>query len=284
MEAAHCWSAPFSGCRLGRVRRLHLLELEDQSWFPARLRDAGTAYLRFAADAAGHSALLVPVLARALHASGARRIVDLCSGGGGPIATVVRDLAQRGIGVEALLTDLYPNAAGLRALAGASPRIRFEEKPVDATAVPRELDGFRTLFNAFHHFRPEQARRILADAAAARQPIAVFELVSRQPFVLASMLFAPLLAAISMFLLRPLRWDWIALSWLVPVIPLFVLWDGFVSCLRVYSPEELEGLVQGLGAPDYRWEIGRIRLGAAPAHASYLIGMPASASGATAGA
>ena len=41
--------------------------------------------------------------------------------------------------------------------------------------MPDELGGFRTLFNAFHHFPPERARAILEDAVHKGQGIGVFE-------------------------------------------------------------------------------------------------------------
>jgi hypothetical protein len=56
-----------------------------------------------------------------------------------------------------------------------------------------------------------------------------------------------------------------------------VLWDGIVSCLRVYSPDELAEQIAALDPRHrdaYAWEVGRIRLGAAPAHATYLVGRP----------
>jgi hypothetical protein len=105
--------------------------------------------------------------------------------------------------------------------------------------VPRGLDGFRTLFNAFHHFRPELARRILADAVAARRPIAVFEVVSRRLLPLVGLLLSPLNVLVLMPFVRPRRWSWLFFTYVVPVIPLFVLWDGVVSWLRIYSEPEL---------------------------------------------
>ena len=63
--------------------RLHLMELEDQPWFPAVIRDAGTAYLRKATELAGQPKYMAPKLAELLRASGVSRIVDLCSGGAG---------------------------------------------------------------------------------------------------------------------------------------------------------------------------------------------------------
>ena len=52
------------------MNRLHLVELEDQPWFPKVLRDAGTAYLAFASRVAGHAGALAPKLEATLAAAG----------------------------------------------------------------------------------------------------------------------------------------------------------------------------------------------------------------------
>jgi hypothetical protein len=106
---------------------------------------------------------------------------------------------------------------------------------------------------------------------AERQPIAVFELVSRDLPSLVGMLFAPLAVLLLMPTIRPMRLSWLVFTYLVPLVPLLVLWDGMVSCLRVYSPDELSSLVADLD--EYDWEIGRFSLGG-PAKATYLIGKP----------
>ncbi len=260
------------------MNRLHLFELEDQPWFPSVLRDAGTAYLEFASRLAGHPEALAPKLGATLAAVGEKRVVDLCSGGAGPIAGIIDRLACEGIEVRALLTDFYPNEAALsRVAAGSSGRIDWHREPVDATRVPPELAGVRTIFNALHHFRPEAARRILADAADRGRPIAIFEAIGREPLSIVGILFAPIFFALSLPFLRPFRWSWIPFTYLVPILPLFVLWDGLVSCFRVYSPPELRALVESL-EPRHRdayiWEIGRIRLVGPPVHATFLVGLP----------
>jgi hypothetical protein len=145
---------------------------------------------------------------------------------------------------------------------------------VAATAVPPELTGFRTLFNAFHHFPPEQAKNILADAVARRQPIGVFEVVSRELPMLIGLLLTPLTVTLSMPLWRPFRWPWLLWTWLIPVMQAFVLWDGLVSWLRIYSVKELRELVAQIDAPDWVWDIGTVKLGNAPLHGTYLVGYP----------
>ena len=255
------------------MARVHWFELEDQAWFPSVIRDAGTGYLRLAARLGGHAKGIAAKLAEVFERSGTTRIVDLCSGGGGPIPALVETLAQDGIDVRVTLTDYYPNVQGLEELRRTSGgKLDYVAESVDATAVPASLQGVRTLFNALHHFRPELARRILQNAVDDGRPIVAIEFVGRHPAVLLGIPFVPLVVALAVPFLRPFRWGWLPLTYLIPVIPLFVMWDGFVSCLRVYSEDELHELVASLeGGDRFDWEIGTLPL--RPAPASYLIGV-----------
>lgn len=259
-----------------RVARIHLFEFEDQPWFPATIRDAATAYLRFATRLAGQAEQLVPKLGDAVERGGTRRVVDLCSGGAGPIPTVVEALAENGVELSVTLTDRYPNLRYFELLSRSSEgRIDYVADSVDATDLPKSLTGLRTMFNALHHFRPDVARSILQSAVDDGQPIGVFEIVSRHPFVLVMMALVPIPVMLAVPFLRPLRWSWLLFTYVIPLIPLLVLWDGLVSCLRVYSQAELAEMVAGLeGGDRFDWEIGSIAMPPSPAAATYLIGTP----------
>lgn len=256
--------------------RIHLFELEDQPWFPKVIRDAGTAYLQFMAGRAGQSAALAPKIAEILRRNGETRIVDLCSGGSGPISDVVDILAANGEEVTATLTDLYPNLDAFERVERESHgRVQAIRTPTDATQVGAELQGLRTISNALHHFRPEAARRILQAAVDARQPIAVFEMVGRAPIQILGVLLVFLPVMLTLPFLRPFRWSWVPLTYLIPIIPLFVTWDGFVSCLRVYSEEELLALIEGIeGHEEYDWEIGEVPVRGMPIGIASMVGSP----------
>ena len=74
------------------------------------------------------------------------------------------------------LTDRYPHPEAVQQSGNASdPSIEYLAEPVDAVKVPPHLKGMRTLFEGFHHFRPEQAQAILQDAVEKRAAIGVFE-------------------------------------------------------------------------------------------------------------
>jgi len=64
----------------------------------------------------------------------------------------------------------------------------------------------------------------------------------------------------------------VVFTYLIPVLPLIVLWDGIVSMLRIYSPEQTKELTGDLQRPDYAWEIGRIQVRGIPGGLPYLIG------------
>ena len=57
-------------------------------------------------------------------------------------------------------------------------------------------------------------------------------------------------------------------------MPLIVWWDGMVSLLRIYSPEQMKRLTEGLRAPDYAWEIGEFHVRGIAGQLPYLIGRP----------
>jgi hypothetical protein len=218
----------------------------------------------------------VAILTEALRATQREEVVDLCSGGSGPVAPLQQALATEGLNIRFTLTDRFPNEAAFQCIASESQgAVSFVTESVDARAVPSQLQGFRTLFNAFHHFRPDDAIAILRDAAQAGQPIGIFEISERtlRTLVLASLL-TPLLVALATPFIRPFRWSRLFWTYLVPLVPLTCWWDGIVSQFRAYTPTELERLAKATGVASYSWRAGRVPIASAPGYLTYLIGHP----------
>jgi hypothetical protein len=261
------------------IPRVHLFELEDQRWFPNVLRDLATDYLHFVERRLALHRPAVPLLADLLRTTGASRVVDLCSGGSGPVPELRAALADEGLDVHFTLTDFYPNLDAFEAAAARAPgAIAFVAEPVDARAVPARLKGVRTIFNAFHHFSPDDARAVLANAANAREPVAVFEISDRRLGVLLpSLILTPLLVLATTPFIRPLGWRRLLWTYLIPLVPLTCWWDGAVSQLRAYSPEELEQIADTAGATGFSWKAGRVPIGLLPGDMTYLMGWPTTA-------
>jgi hypothetical protein len=258
------------------MRRLQLVELEDLAWFPAALRDLATDYLQTMLHVSNPYGPIAPRLRRALDAVGERHILDLAAGGGGPWARLLPVLAADGLPVRVTLTDRYPNLAAFATLARRFPEaVTFATQPVDARQAPPALMGVRTIFSAFHHFPPAMGQAIIADAVLQRRGIAIFEATARTPAVFAAMLATPLLVWLLTPMIRPLTLARLLLTYVLPIVPAIVLFDGVVSCLRSYTADELRALVEQVpGAADYRWEIGVERAAGAPLGVTYCVGVP----------
>src|SRR2546427_2704768 len=94
--------------------RIHLFELEDQPWCPAIIRDLATDYLHFIETRFALHRPVLALLSEALQATRADHVVDLCSGGAGPIPALQKALAAEGLIVQFTLTDRFPNVCAFQ--------------------------------------------------------------------------------------------------------------------------------------------------------------------------
>jgi hypothetical protein len=244
------------------MTRIHLFEFTDLSWYPDVFRRVQTDYLQFAASMGTGHKYLVPLFRKALAHARTNRIVDLCSGGSGPWLHLVDQLAEAGLDVSVTLTDLYPHPVSVRV---TGPRVSYLTEPVDATNVPAALTGMRTLFEGFHHFKPEQATDILRDAAKKGEPIGIFEASLTPPIGPLLLVLSPLITLLTYLLvtpfIRPVTLPRLVFTYLLPVVPLATCWDGVVSMLRGYSPDELRALAASVDVEGYVWEAGKASTG-----------------------
>jgi hypothetical protein len=251
------------------------IEFHDQKWFPKFLRDGVTDALQFILSLGGTYRPIVPLLSRAIQDSGAERVVDLCSGGGGPWLWLYKLLRmQTGRAVKICLTDKYPNTEAFESVRRETHgQVTGYADRADAANLPAGLCGFRTMFSSFHHFNPADATAILQNAVDNRQGIGIFEAARRHPLTILSTALVLVAGVATAPFMRPLRISRLFWMCIVPVIPLVLFFDGVISCLRAYSQEELRVLVSQVKTDDYVWQIGEQSGGPAPI--TYLIGHPA---------
>lgn len=257
------------------MRRIQFIEIHEQPWFPSFLRDYVTDALQYGISFLKAYAPIGPTLQNALDASRSQLILDLCSGGGGPWVELSRSLNGGVCANQICLSDKFPNLKAFRNVRAAmGNQITFCVQPVDALKVPRELKGFRTIFSSYHHFPPEEARAVLQDAVDVREGIGIFEVTRRAPSAIGRMFPWALLVFVTTLWMRPFRWSRLFWTYVVPIIPFVVLFDGVVSCLRTYRPEELREIIGKLTGSEYRWKAGMESGHAANPTITYLVGYP----------
>jgi len=255
------------------MSRIHLFEFEDQKWFPTMLRNFGTDFLQFLANKTKMYHPIVDLLSETLNEENQFRIIDLGSGGGGGLIGLNEELKKKKPDLKILLTDFYPNVPAFEFTKSKATNFDYVRNPIDARNVPEKLIGVRTQFLSLHHFRPEDAVKILQNAVDVNQSIAIFEAQERSFASILAMLFSPITVLLTTPFIRPFKIERIIFTYLIPIIPLFILWDGVVSSLRTYSVKEMKELVEKVnGNEKYDWNIGRIKSG--PSVVLHLIGKP----------
>lgn len=251
--------------------RIHLFEFEDQKWFPSFLRNYGTDFLQFLSNKTKLYKPIIPVIEKGLASYGKNRIIDLASGGGGGLLWLNAELLKTHPDLKIVLTDFFPNRSAFEYAKAQAPNFEGIHTSVDARKVPDGLKGLRTQFLSLHHFRPKDAQLVLQNAVDSEAPIAIFEAQERSLPSILAMLFSPISVLLATPFIRPFKWGRLLFTYLIPIVPLFVLWDGLVSSLRTYSVKEMEVLVNRLQDKNsFDWEINRLKSG--PGVIIYLLG------------
>lgn len=252
------------------MKRLHLFEFEDQSWFPQVIRNGITDYLHFIVTKSNLYKNLIPLFVSRLNKN--NQIIDLCSGGSGGILYIFNELKNIGITPKITLTDKYPNIDAFEKIKLLSNNeINYISTPIDATNIPEELKGLRSQFVSFHHFKPKEAIKILENSVKNNSSIIIIEITEKTFINFLFCLLAPLLVMLVTPFIKPFKLSKLFFTYIIPAIPFFVMWDGIVSILRTYNISELKQLTANFKT--YNWEIGKFLL-KSKLSLLYLIGYP----------
>lgn len=253
--------------------RIHLFEFEDQKWFPSFLRDYGTDFLQFLSTKTAMYKPIIPIIEKGLDIGRTNQIIDLCSGGGGGLIWLNNELKKNVPHLQITLTDLFPNLSAFEYSSNKASNIVYLTAPEDTRNVPENLNGLRTLLLSLHHFKPNDASSILQNAVDTHSAIAVFEAQERTFLSLLAMFLSPITVLLTTPFIKPIKIGRLIFTYLLPIVPLFVWWDGIISALRTYSVIEMNELVKSLDKTEkYDWEINRIKSG--PGTILYLLGTP----------
>ncbi|KAF3906855.1 hypothetical protein ABW21_db0203866 [Orbilia brochopaga] len=285
--------------------RIDLFEINDLTWFPPYLRERIQACLTFCwsisfpnlRSGPSASSALAHVLRKELGPSlSSYTFIDFCAGAGGPTPIVERhlngQLREEGLQpVKFVLTDLYPNPEAWKRIQAGSPAVSWVAQPVDAGKAPKKeillgdngdgVAGGRKVFRmfnlAFHHFDDEGAKRILKDAITGSDAIGVFEIQSRS---FAGFLQVAAIGPILTFLTPSHRPFWnfghLFFTYIIPILPFVMVFDGYMSALRTRTPQEILALVETIPAKDrvgWEWRWGTKAFAKPVGEINYFIGV-----------
>lgn len=187
--------------------------------------------------------------------------------------------------VHFVLTDLHPHIPNWAHAASSSPNIHYVPYSVDAANAPQDLlstiepplsspstpsssgvsslKTFRTFHLAFHHFPDPLASRILHNTMTTSAGFAIIELQDRH---LTSFLSVCLLG-LGVMVFSPLfAWRWRSFgtlfwSWVIPVLPFVLVWDGWMSSVRTRTVDEVQDMMKTCGVDADEVAKWRVRSG-----------------------
>ena len=138
------------------MQRRRFGEIGDKLWLPSIFRNIMTDILGFIVLKYQIYVPVIPLIKEVMAHIKTDKIIDLCSGGSGPWSQILVQLQQQQESVSVTMTDKYPNIQAFEKIKERSGgRIQYMAEAVDATNVPAHLKGMRTIFSAFHHFKPK---------------------------------------------------------------------------------------------------------------------------------
>jgi len=217
--------------------------------------------------------------------------VDFCAGAGGPTPFIEKDLNAQlssrvtsspfttsanteGLAprsprttlepadvVKFVLTDLHPHIPDWTEASKRSENLSFVSEPVDAANAPASLNGkegkkiFRLYNLAFHHFEDNLGMAILKNTIETADGFGIFELQERT----ISSFITIFAMGILMFLITPFYF-WrspghLFFTYIIPIIPFVLVFDGYISSVRTRSSEEVQALMKECGASCDGWTV-----------------------------
>jgi ubiquinone/menaquinone biosynthesis C-methylase UbiE len=229
------------------VKRIRAFEFNDSRWCPAVIRESITEILGNTFRRGKVYLGLSEEFREFCRGLNGGVILDLCSGSGMPAVAMLDSLGESGPKpARMILSDLFPNVESLRQSERQHPDLLESRlQPVDATRLPADIDyDAITMFSALHHFDLAEIQLIIDGCVKNGKGLFFVEAFPRH-----IRCFLPIfLYALVPLLLNPFttpknKFSKFVLTYLIPVIPNAMLWDGIVSVLRIHTPEDLMALV-----------------------------------------
>lgn len=225
------------------MKRKHITQISNTTWFPAILRTCMHEFMTWFVGKVHAAKPFMPIIDEGLQY--ANRIVAVNM--------------EVGAGFETLIPLIDPN---------------IERTSTGMRNFRADQDGLYVLVNSFHQLKPDQARNFLSSVAKRRQPVAVLEGNNDSLWQVFGMtVIVPLTVLLTAPFVKPFRLTRIIFTYLIPILPIVTLLDGFFALFMLYAPQDLDELTQSIESKDYQWRSGKLDNGRG-GKIIYLLGHP----------
>ncbi|MEM9718931.1 MAG: hypothetical protein AAGA10_06780 [Bacteroidota bacterium] len=227
------------------MKRKEVPQFINQRWVPQLFKDLVYEFMTWFVGKIHAAKPFMPILNEALTHTHSNAIVAIDHGIGAGFETVEPYL-EDDISVEQISIDQFK----------------------------AEQSALYVSVNGFHQLSPDRAAHLLQEVAHRKHPIAILEGNNDSLWQVVGMLvFVPLTVILTAPFVKPFRVTRLLFTYVIPILPLLTLMDGFLALFKLYNPKDLQELYQSLEVPNYRWRSGKRENGRG-GKIMYLLGWP----------
>ncbi|MBX3039953.1 MAG: hypothetical protein KF789_04505 [Bdellovibrionaceae bacterium] len=235
------------------------LQISRSKWLPASLKNLMLEFLDFIVSLVEANKPFIPLLQRQTNLK-AEFFLDSPEAGGSAILLVphlLRDFP--GCEISVLADHLSPErkAHFQNLIPELSSQVRFIEQK-DIGLRSDHSEKFLISINQAHLFSDDELMARLKDFQTKFDQILIGEgnnKSGRQ--VIGMLILAPLVAIVCAPFVKPFRLLRLVFTFLIPLLPLMIAWDGIVALFKIRSPERLKELMTSDGTDGWTWKVGK---------------------------
>jgi hypothetical protein len=227
---------------------MFLFEFGDLNWVPRWYHFYLRETLEFQYKFYKHDLLWLKGLSKFLKESPSDKVLECCSGSGKCLPRLIEHLPKEFVKNKTfILSDYRPLKQYSDLDRGAA--FSYISKSLNATCANESYPLPKVFINSFHHFNDEMAKKILSDSLKNNNSILILEYTKKSLGVFISVI----LGSLSTFLLLPFYlkknsypFSILFFTYIIPLFPFVLLWDGIISNLRSRNLVNVERLCKDI--------------------------------------
>lgn len=232
---------------------MRFFEFGDLTWIPHIYHYYLRVYLMFFIKFVGYDKLWAKQTQAFLSQTDASSIMEYGSGSGEPLMRMVSQLdCEKAKSLSYTMSDLNPFPEFVTKVNVEAPNnFTYIETSVDA-ANHKPQDGQAVVFiNSFHHLPPKVAHYVIKNNLENGNEMLILEYVRNNLLAYFSMLGGVLIVLLTAPFVSKLKHLplTILFTYIIPLFPLMMLWDGLISCRRAYSSKFFDNIVKEINVP-----------------------------------
>ena len=227
------------------MKRKQVFQFSNQKWYPSFLKRDMYEFMSWFVGKVNAAKPFLPVLEEVIGHTQTKTIINIDSKIGAGIETVLPLLPE---GTEVINVELE--------------RFSTHNK------------GMYTFINSFHQLDEKKATYYLTQIADSGNSVAVLEGNNDSLWQVVGMtIFVPLTVILSAPFVQPFRITRLIFTYLIPILPVVTMLDGFLALFKLYNPNDLNELVSNIPVKSYVWKSGKADNGRG-GKIIYLMGYP----------